>query len=212
MGKFKKNRKRTDFQAGSKSQSRQKDNNKIISTNNPALAISLSDNRTYLDKLPPPLLPVPCQNNGFLADVSPYRDSYRMALETSYEGFVCDVPNKKVKEDASGKISVQCGASDDGNYSSKRDYNETTPFSHSKIRLALAKMDHAGLFRTDVTQPFGLGTKCAKTYVTRCLYVLLFPMLDMAVSHCSLLLLRNIESITFNFCSNFLMFLLLLLS
>lgn len=24
-------------------------------------------------------------------------------------------------------------------------------------------------FRADVTQPFGLGTKCAKTYVTRCL-------------------------------------------
>ena len=30
-------------------------------------------------------------------------------------------------------------------------------------------MEDEGLFRTDVTQPFSLGTKCAKTYVTRCL-------------------------------------------
>jgi len=30
-------------------------------------------------------------------------------------------------------------------------------------------MQTHGFFRTDVTQPFSLGTKCAKTYVTRCL-------------------------------------------
>mmetsp|Transcript_17755 Transcript_17755/g.26492 ORF Transcript_17755/g.26492 Transcript_17755/m.26492 type:complete len:166 (+) Transcript_17755:990-1487(+) len=30
-------------------------------------------------------------------------------------------------------------------------------------------MDKARIFSTDVTQPRGLGTKCAKTYVTRCL-------------------------------------------
>ncbi len=37
----------------------------------------------------------------------------------------------------------------------------------SKIQHCLDNMDP--FFRRDVTQPFGLGTKCAKTYVTRCL-------------------------------------------
>lgn len=40
---------------------------------------------------------------------------------------------------------------------------------HKAVDDALATMEAAGFFRVDVTQPFGLGTKCAKTYVTRCL-------------------------------------------
>ena len=37
------------------------------------------------------------------------------------------------------------------------------------VQNALLELEKEGFFRTDVTQPFGLGTKCAKTYVTRCL-------------------------------------------
>lgn len=40
---------------------------------------------------------------------------------------------------------------------------------HNAVEDALANLEAAGFFRVDVTQPFGLGTKCAKTYVTRCL-------------------------------------------
>jgi mRNA N6-methyladenine demethylase len=42
-------------------------------------------------------------------------------------------------------------------------------FDQSAIDHALQVLYDHGLFRTDVTQPFGLGTPCAKTYVTRCL-------------------------------------------
>jgi len=41
--------------------------------------------------------------------------------------------------------------------------------TESKIQNALNDLVQHGFFRTDVTQPFGLGTRCAKTYVTRCL-------------------------------------------
>ena len=41
------------------------------------------------------------------------------------------------------------------------------PESHNQDCLESMERDH--YFRRDVTQPFGLGTKCAKTYVTRCL-------------------------------------------
>jgi len=40
---------------------------------------------------------------------------------------------------------------------------------HGPVENALQVMEAAGFFRVDVTQPFGLGTKCARTYVTRCL-------------------------------------------
>ena len=39
-----------------------------------------------------------------------------------------------------------------------------------EIQACLNTLVQNQVFRTDVTQPFGLGTKCAKTYVTRCLY------------------------------------------
>ena len=42
-------------------------------------------------------------------------------------------------------------------------------FDEPSIQSALLQMDKEGLFRTDVTQPAGLGGKCVKTYVTRCL-------------------------------------------
>ena len=83
-------------------------------------------------------------NQSFVQNNGNYQKAYAKALETSYEGFVYDGPDAK---------------SDDG----------STIFAHDKIRNALQTMEAANIFRTDVTQPFGLGTKCAKTYVTRCL-------------------------------------------
>jgi hypothetical protein len=41
--------------------------------------------------------------------------------------------------------------------------------SEKKFQGALRILDDAAIFRTDITQPAGLGAKCAKTYVTRCL-------------------------------------------
>ena len=41
--------------------------------------------------------------------------------------------------------------------------------TEAHVQNALLSLEQQGFFRTDVTQPFGLGTKCAKTYVTRCL-------------------------------------------
>ena len=38
-----------------------------------------------------------------------------------------------------------------------------------ELRSALSVLDDAGLFRTDVTQPAGLGAKLVPSYVTRCL-------------------------------------------
>ena len=40
---------------------------------------------------------------------------------------------------------------------------------HADFRAAFEGLDAEGLFQYDVTQPAGLGTKTAKTYVTRCL-------------------------------------------
>lgn len=87
-------------------------------------------------------LPLP-PNDGFVRDNGNYHKAYAKALDTSYEGFVYDDPDVKVSDGAL--------------------------FPHQKIRDALETMEKANLFRTDVTQPFGLGTKCAKTYLTRCL-------------------------------------------
>lgn len=86
--------------------------------------------------------------NDFLKCVHPYKESFQRAIETSYEGFAVD----------EGPTGMSIG-----------DKVDIPLFNHEAIQQALSKMDKCGLFRTDVTQPFGLGTRCAKTYVTRCL-------------------------------------------
>jgi hypothetical protein len=93
---------------------------------------------------PPPFprdekLPIP--EHDLLKCEGPFKQSFQRALETAYEGFVTD------------------------QYSE----GDKCQFDHESIQQALINLDDYGLFRTDVTQPFGLGTKCAKTYVTRCL-------------------------------------------
>lgn len=77
--------------------------------------------------------------NSFLRNQDPYKEAFQAAIDTSYEGFVVDMP---------------------------RVIREPT---EETIQDALNRLEELGFFRTDVTQPFGLGTKCAKTYVTRCL-------------------------------------------
>lgn len=47
--------------------------------------------------------------------------------------------------------------------------DESIAVKEETVQTALLKLEELGFFRTDVTQPFGLGTKCAETYVTRCL-------------------------------------------
>jgi FTO catalytic domain len=49
---------------------------------------------------------------------------------------------------------------------------ETDPpevFASLECDAALESLHAEAFFRTDITQPFGLGTPCASTYVTRCL-------------------------------------------
>ena len=48
-----------------------------------------------------------------------------------------------------------------------RTFPSGSDLTHEKVLTALQSIEH--LYQTDVTQPFGLGTKCAKTFVTRCL-------------------------------------------
>lgn len=91
------------------------------------------------------LLPLPFPSgltvptDSFLRNESPYEEAFQAALDTAYEGFVVDLPSS------------------------------TDELQPDAIQNALDTLDEEGFFRTDVTQPFGLGTKCAKTYVTRCL-------------------------------------------
>jgi len=94
--------------------------------------------------------------DDFLKCVHPYEQSFKRAIDTAYEGFVVD-------DDAGEGINTT--STGIGN-----EVKAKSPiFDHEAIQRALTKMDEAGIFLTDVTQPRGLGTKCAKTYVTRCL-------------------------------------------
>ena len=62
-----------------------------------------------------------------------------MALDTCYRGFVAKPP---------------------------RDFDEDF---HGAFQCALDGLEKCGAYQFDVTQPAGLGTKTAKTFVTRCL-------------------------------------------
>jgi len=79
--------------------------------------------------------------HGFLRDEIPHKDAFAVALDTCYEGFAVDELDESIQ-------------------SEEREV---------RIRDSLQKMEEAGMFRYDITQPFGLGSKCAKTYVSRCL-------------------------------------------
>lgn len=118
---------------------------KVSRTSKPLHLLSpATSTATNNARYPPPFprdekLPIP--EDYFLKSEEPFKQSFQRALETAYEGFVTD------------------------RYSE----GDGSLFDHESIQQALLKLDDFGIFRTDVTQPFGLGTKCAKTYVTRCL-------------------------------------------
>jgi FTO catalytic domain/FTO C-terminal domain len=93
----------------------------------------------------PPDLPRP--QHGFLRDVAPYRESFQAALQTSYQGVAVDenrLPPKEKKGQPNSPLLQECS-----------------------LQEALRSIQ--SYFVTDVTQPFGLGTPCTPTYVTRCL-------------------------------------------
>lgn len=94
--------------------------------------------------------------DDFLKCVHPYEQSFKRAIDTAYEGFVVD------QDEVEGTNTT---STEHGNGVKAK----SPIFDHEAIQRALTKMDEAGIFLTDVTQPRGLGTKCAKTYVTRCL-------------------------------------------
>ncbi|CAB9501471.1 ketoglutarate-dependent dioxygenase FTO [Seminavis robusta] len=87
----------------------------------------------------PSRLPVP--TDGFLRDEDPYRESFQAAVDTVHQGLVWETSLTST----------------------------TTSLSEDQIQRALVTMDDAKLFRTDVTQPAGLGAKLVPSYVTRCL-------------------------------------------
>ena len=106
---------------------------------------SNSANDVLLPQVFPDHLPRP-HGGLFLRNESPYRDSFEEALRGPYEGFIVDEAEKLDEEDD----------------------NEGCRIKETAIQSSLETMLQDGFFRTDITQPFGLGTKCAKTYVTRC--------------------------------------------
>lgn len=122
----------------SKKRQRKRDNKatertKNVSTPSPFLKSSGSKASNPHYPLPfPKHLPIP--TGDFLKNAKPYKESFRQALETSYEGFVVD----------------------------------ESIYDEYRAQKYMEQMLEDKYFRRDVTQPFGLGTKCAKTYVTRC--------------------------------------------
>lgn len=71
--------------------------------------------------------------------LSPSDANFQTVLETSYDGFVVSPPNAFSKS------------------------------FHGEFQAAMEGLDEEGYYQFDVTQPGGLGTKLAKTFVTRCL-------------------------------------------
>jgi FTO catalytic domain/FTO C-terminal domain len=89
---------------------------------------------------------LPRPPHGFLRDVAPFQESFRAALQTSFQGFAVD-EDLLPPIDEPGKPN--------------------SPLQESRIQESLRSIHR--YFVTDVTQPFGLGTPCTPTYVTRCL-------------------------------------------
>ena len=122
---------------------------------------SSTASRSALPLAFPQHLPVP--TNDFLRNEKSYEASFQVALETSYLGLVVDPP-----ETVLDKSTLYSGGNNKngGNGNKKM---KTSADAQPPLCRTLQAMASQGIFQTDVTQPFGLGSKCAKTYVTRCL-------------------------------------------
>ncbi|KAG7357268.1 FTO catalytic domain containing protein [Nitzschia inconspicua] len=166
-----------------KSRHRQRKN--VDGTHNQAAAPPVpSSEMSSIIHLPPPFpsnLSKP--SNGFLRDESPYRESFQAAIDGPYEGFVVDSVQELQQEKPTSdslilqpdpvqhRYSQQTNAESefDEQKSSGKNDQKKLKVTEAFVSFALNAMNDRGEFRQDVTQPFGLGTKCATTYVTRCL-------------------------------------------
>jgi alpha-ketoglutarate-dependent dioxygenase FTO len=85
--------------------------------------------------------PAPFQNFRGAKDrfVTPDNKQYKAIVDSSYKGFATLPPNKFPTE------------------------------YHDEFQSALETLDSQGVYQFDMTQPAGLGTKLARTFVTRCL-------------------------------------------
>jgi alpha-ketoglutarate-dependent dioxygenase FTO len=81
-----------------------------------------------------------------------------MALQTCYQGFAVDHQVLPLLPTLSSSCTTTTTTT-----------TSPTTLTESTVQQALSNMEQLGYFRADITQPFGLGTPCAKTYVTRCL-------------------------------------------
>eukprot|EP00606_Chrysophyceae_sp_TOSAG23-5_P000243 GSChrysophyteH2.ASY1.ANO1.29.1 assembled CDS len=90
---------------------------------------------------PPPTCPVELQLPKSDCDrfVIPADPTYEKVMETCYPGCVLQEPEK------------------------------FKPKFHTQFRQAMEGLEDESFYQFDLTQPMGLGTKVAKTYVTRCL-------------------------------------------
>lgn len=119
---------------------------------------SAAASRSALPLAFPQHLPTP--TNIFLRNEKTYEESFQAALNTSYLGLVVDSPETVLHESTLHIDNSKNG----GNKKRKTPAKAQQPLCRT-----LQAMASQGIFQTDVTQPFGLGSKCAKTYVTRCL-------------------------------------------
>ncbi|CAB9497616.1 fat mass and obesity associated [Seminavis robusta] len=89
--------------------------------------------------------------DDFLRHEAPFQESFAAALETCYLGLAIDDPSTLARH-----IPVPL--------EQKKGNLDKFP-----LQETLEEMENRNFFQADITQPFGLGSKCAKTFVTRCL-------------------------------------------
>ena len=118
---------------------------------------------------------------GFLRNEAPYEHAFAVALQTAYEGCVWDSPSTLAGRGrgggGGGKLNNNDNNNCGGGSNSANNHGEAATKSSAKavavnereVQAAFRTLDQEGLFRTDITQPAGLGGKCVKTMVTRCL-------------------------------------------
>jgi len=105
------------------------------------------------------------ESTVFLRNEGPFKEAFQDSINSCYQGFACDLPSTSFT--SIPNTSLITGQRKKMSNSSTSINPEDFP--HEKIQQALETMHQSNYFRWDITQPFGLGTKCAKTYVTRCL-------------------------------------------
>eukprot|EP00536_Pseudo-nitzschia_multiseries_P009455 jgi/Psemu1/325650/estExt_fgenesh1_pg.C_2640001 len=106
------------------------------------------DENVALPREFPAHLPQP-PRGSFLRDEPPYRESFRAAIRGPYEGFVVD--------DAGALSSFSSSSSSSETETGNGGASGSGSVNEGDVRSSLENMERDGVFRTDVTQPFGLG-------------------------------------------------------